>query len=36
MQRLKLARRRYPMLRDRRPEIYWPLVQSDESARALF
>lgn len=29
------ARRRYPMLRDRRPEVYEPLVQADEVARGL-
>lgn len=29
------ARRRYPMLRDRRPEVYGPLTQSEEVARAL-
>jgi N-carbamoylputrescine amidase len=29
------ARRRWPMLRDRRPEVYGPLVASDEAARGL-
>jgi predicted amidohydrolase len=29
------ARRRYPMLRDRRPEVYQPLCSSDEQARGL-
>ena len=30
------ARRRWPMLRDRRPEVYGPLTASDEAARSLF
>ena len=29
------ARRRWPMLRDRRPEVYGPLTASDEVARGL-
>jgi N-carbamoylputrescine amidase len=29
------ARRRWPMLRDRRPEVYGPLTSSDEAARDL-
>ena len=29
------ARRRWPMLRDRRPEVYGPLTASDEAARSL-
>ncbi|MEI7761282.1 MAG: carbon-nitrogen hydrolase family protein [Thermoleophilia bacterium] len=29
------ARRRWPMLRDRRPEVYGPLASADEVARAL-
>lgn len=29
------ARRRYPMLRDRRPEVYHPLCSSDEQVRGL-
>lgn len=29
------ARRRWPMLRDRRPEVYGPLTASDEDARGL-
>lgn len=34
-QRVYEARRRYPILRDRRPEIYGPLVSPDEVARGL-
>lgn len=33
--RLYAARRRWPMLRDRRPELYGPLASSDEVARRL-
>ena len=29
------ARRRWPMLRDRRPEVYGPLTAHDEDARGL-
>lgn len=29
------ARRRWPMLRDRRPEVYGPLARADEHARSL-
>jgi N-carbamoylputrescine amidase len=34
-ERVYQARRRWPMLRDRRPEVYGPLTSSDESARSL-
>jgi hypothetical protein len=33
--RVYAARRRWPMLRDRRPEVYGPLTASDEDARGL-
>ncbi len=35
-ERVFAARRRWPMLRDRRPEVYGPLTASDEAARGLF
>lgn len=35
-ERVYRARRRYPMLRDRRPEIYGTLTSSDEAVRGLF
>jgi predicted amidohydrolase len=34
-ERVYAARRRWPMLRDRRPEIYKPISSSDEANRAL-
>jgi len=34
-ERVFQARRRYPMQRDRRPEIYGPLATHTEEARAL-
>ena len=34
-ERVYAARRRWPMLRDRRPEVYGPLTSSDEAARGL-
>ena len=33
--RVYAARRRWPMLRDRRPEVYGPLASHDEDARGL-
>ena len=33
--RIYAARRRWPMLRDRRPEVYGPLTSTDETARGL-
>jgi N-carbamoylputrescine amidase len=33
--RVYAARRRWPMLRDRRPEVYGPIASHDEDAREL-
>ena len=35
-ERVYAARRRWPMLRDRRPEAYAPLTSTEEAARGLF